>query len=328
MAKKTLEEKKVKEKTKKEVKKIDIEKEQVMKEIKRELTAKVKEQITKELIDDIKKDVSTLVKEDVKSELTKELNREMKRESRRVLRGKIGKILRRDIIIIILLCIIGYLIYFMYNHNYVSFNISSNMNNISLTNNKKVVTKEEDYSYLLDLVNVKLPFDNINSVYLYNGNYKEIDINDSIKLTMAFNSINKIEFTKEELVNAYTNLFGSSEHFKDISFDYECNHFKYDARADKYELTSNECSMISSKEIIENIIKTDKNKEVITLTTVVGVYDNSNKSLYNYKNLYEPVGSNVGNNFNIRDYQNKLDTYKYTFKLNGDKYYFYSVNRV
>ena len=327
MATKEITEKEVKAKAKKEIKKIDIDKDKIMQEIKNDLTIKLKGQVTKELIDDIKKDVSVLVKEDVKNELTKELNREMKKENRRVLRGKRGKIFRRDIIIIILLAIIGYLVYYMYNHNYVSFNISSNMNNNVINNDKKIVSNKEDYSDLLNLVNVKLPIDNINSLYLYNNNYKEKDINDSIKLTMAFNSINKDEFTKEELIGAYINIFGSSDNYKDTSFDYECKHFKYDSTTDSYVLTSNECNIESSKEIVENIINTEKNSDKITITTIVGIYDNMDKSLYNYKNIYEPVASNVGSNFDIKKYQNKLNSYKYTFKVKNDKYYFYSIEK-
>ena len=328
MAKKEEKDNIIKTKVKKEIKNIDIDKEQVMKEIKSELTAKVKDQITKELIDNIKNDVTTLVKEDVKSELTKELNREIKKENRRILRGKTGKILRRDIIIIILLAIIGYLLYYMYNHNYVSLSINSNMNNTVLSNDKKTVSKEEDFSYLLDLVNVKLPFDNINSMYLYKDNYKESYINDSIKLTMAFNSVNKDEFTKEELVNAYISTFGNSDNYKDASFDYECKHYKYDSNTDTYILTDSECNVISSKEIIEKIIKTEKKKDEIILSTVVGVYDNTNKSLYNYKNIYDPIASDLGSNFNIKDYQNKLSCYKYIFKEKGDTYYFYSISKL
>ncbi len=327
MARKEVTEKEVKAKAKKEIKKIDIDKDKIMQEIKNELTIKLKEQVTKELIDDIKKDVSILVKEDVKNDLTKELNREMKKENRRILRGKRGKIFRRDIVIIILLLIIGYLLYYMYNHNYVSLSISSNMNNNTIVNDKKVVSSKEDYDYLLNLVNVKLPIDNTNSLYLYNNNYKEKDINDSIRLTMAFNSVNKDEFTKEELINAYIKTFGSSDNYKDASFDYECKHFKYDNSNDSYILTSNDCSIESSKEIVENIISTDVKKDKIIMTTVVGIYDNSNKSLYNYKNIYEPVASNVGSNFDIKKYQNKLNSYKYTFKIEDDKYYFYSIEK-
>ena len=126
-------------KAKKIVKSIDVEKEEVMKEIKEDLTTKLKEQITKELIDDIKKDVSALVKEEVSNELKRDIEKEMKKENKRILRGKRGKIFRRDLVIFILLAIICYLIYYMYNHNYVSFIINSNINNSIVVMIKKVL---------------------------------------------------------------------------------------------------------------------------------------------------------------------------------------------
>ena len=324
--KKKLGKKKVK--VNKEVKKIDINKEEVLKEIKSELTTKIKTQISKELIDDIKNDVSAILKEEVRNDLKKEIDKEIKINSKRNIRGKRGKIFRRDIIIIILLAIIGYLLYFMYNHNYVSFSMNTNMNNVSVSNDKRIVKNEEDYTYLLDYVNVKLPFDNSNSLYLYLKDYKESNINDSIKLTMAYNYINKDEFSVDDIKYAYVKLFNTDKNFKNASFDYECKKFKYDDINNTYTLVNNECINTSSKEILERIINTSKKNNKVVITTVVGVYDISNNSLYNYKNVYDPVAVNLNSNFNIKDYQNKLSTYKYTFIKNSDGYYFDSINKL
>lgn len=315
-------------KVKKEIKKIDINKEEILKDIKSELTTKIKKEITKELIDDIKNDVSSIVKEEVRNDLKREIDKEVKLNSKRTMRGKRGKIFRRDIIIIVLLAIIVFLLYFMYNHNYVSFSMNSNMNNVSLTNDKKIVKNEDDYSYLLDYINVKLPFDNTNSLYLYLKNYNESNINDSIKLTMAYNYINKDEFSVDDIKYAYVKLFNTDKNFKNASFDYECKKFKYDDINNTYTLVNNECINTSSKEILERIINTSKKNNKVVITTVVGVYDISNNSLYNYKNAYDPVAVNLNSNFNIKDYQNKLSTYKYTFIKNSDGYYFDSINKL
>ena len=315
-------------KVKNEIKKIDVNKEVILKDIKSELTTKIKTQITKELIDEIKNDVSVIVKEDVRNDLKREIDSEIKKNSRRNMRGKRGKIFRRDIVIIILLAIIAYLVYFMYNHNYVSFSINSNMNNVTLTNDKKVVNINKDYSYLLDNINVKLPFENSNSLYLYLKDYNESNINDSIKLTMTYNYINKDDFSVDEVHDAYVKLFNTDKNFKNTSFDYECKKFKYDESTNAYTLVSNECINTSSKEILERIINTSVKNDKIIITTVVGVYDNSNHSLYNYKNIYDPIAVDLNNNFNITDYQNKLNTYKYTFVGVDDNYYFDSIKKL
>lgn len=321
-------EKKKTTKVKKEIKKIDVNKEEVLKDIKTELTTKIKTQITKELIDEIKTDVSLIVKEEVRNDLKKEIDSEIKKNSRRNIRGKRGKIFRRDIIIIILLAIIIYLVYFMYNHNYINFSINSNMNNVTLTNDKKVVKTNNDYSYLLDNVNVKLPFENSNSLYLYLKDYSESNINESIKLTMAYNYIEKDEFSVDELHDAYIKLFNTDKSFKNTSFDYECKKFKYDDTNNTYAMVSNECINTSSKEILERIINTSVKKDKVIITTVVGVYDKSNNTLYNYKNIYDPIAVDLNSNFNIKDYQNKLNIYRYTFIKNNDNYYFDNIKKV
>ena len=305
-----------------------VEKDEIVKEFQDEITKKVKEKITKEIIEDIKNDISVLVKDEVSGYLKKEFEKERKSDNKRILRGKRGKIFRRDIIIIILLLIIGYLIYYMYNHNYVSFTINSNMNNTSLTNDKKTVQVEEDYSYLIDKTNVKLPFDNVNSLYLYMDTYSEETINDSIKLTMSYNNLLKDSFTQQEIKQAYVDLFGTDKHFKNASFDYECKHFKYDSETDTYSVTNNDCVNISSKEILEKIIKISKKDEVITITTVVGIYDKNLKTLYNYKNVFDPIATNLNNNFDITDYQDKLSTYKYKFTYDNGKYYFTKITKL
>lgn len=304
------------------------EKDEFVKEFQVEMTKKVKEKITKEIIDDIKNDVSVIVKQEVREDLKKEFEKEMKNENRRILRGKRGKIFRRDILIIILLLIIGYLIYYMYNHNYVSFSINSNMNNNVLTNDKKTVQVQNDYSYLIDKTNVKLPFDNANSLYLYMDTYDEKTINDSIKLTMSYNSLLKDNFTSQEMRQAYIDLFGIDKYFKNTSFDYECKHFKYNSETDTYSVTNNDCVNISSKEILEKIMKISKKDDVITITTVVGVYDKNLKTLYNYKNVFDPIAANLNNNFDITEYQDKLSTYKYTFTCDKGEYHFTKITKL
>lgn len=307
------------------VKSVDINKDEIILDIKEELTAKVKSQITKDIIDDVKNDVSILVKEEVRNDLKKEIDREIKKSNSRVLRGRRGKILFRDLVIIILLVIIGFLIYYMYNHNYIGISINTSTNNVSVSNDKKVVKNKQDYSYLLDMTNVKIPFDNTNSLYLYNGTYNETNINDSIKLTMAFNLVNKNEFTTDELKDAYIKLFGTDKHFKNTSFEYECKKFKYDVDANTYTLISDECINQSDKEIIEKIIDIKDDKDSVIITTVMGVYDNSDKSLYNFKNIYTPVAVDLNTNFDLTDYKDKLNTYKYTFKKDDNDYHFESI---
>ena len=326
MADKKAKETKKVSKVKKQVSKsIDINKEEVIKEIKEDLTLKVKEQITKELIDNIKGDIKTLVTKEVTEEIKKNVEKESKKQNRRLLRGKRGKIFRRDIVIIILLLIIAYLVWFMYNHNYVNFSVNSNLNNTVINNDKKTVDVKEDLSYLLDMATLDLPVSNANSITLYTDNYNEKTMPNNIKLSLAYKNILKDEFSKDEIKDAYNKVFGKLDNYKDVSFDYMCKHFKYEN--DKYILASNDC-IETNKEIIEKVIKTTNKNNKVEITTVVGIYDNKLKSLYNYKNLYDAVAINLNSNINILDYQNKLTTHKYTFKYENNNYYFEKIEKI
>ena len=85
---------------------------------------------------------------------------------------------------------------------------------------------------------------------------------------------------------------------------------------------------ISSKEIVEKIIKVSKKDDVVTLTTVMGVYDNDKNLLYNYKNTFDPIATNLNKNFDIKNYQDKLSTYKYTFKYDNQEYRFKKITKL
>ena len=313
-------------KAKKQVSKsIDINKEEVIKEIKDDLTTKVKEQITKELIDNIKGDVATSVKDEVTKEIKKDVEKENKKQSKRLLRGRRGKIFRRDIIIIVLLLIIAYLLWFMYNHNYVNFSVNSNLNNTVINNDKKTINTKEDYSYLLDIATVNLPVSNIDAITIYTDAYNEVNMPNIIKLNLAYNNLLKDEFSTDEIKESYIKVFGKSDNFKNESFDYACKHFKYENG--KYILTSNDCKD-TNKEVVEKIINISTKSNIVTITTVVGIYDKDSKSLYNYKNLYDAVAVNLNSNFKLTDYQNKLSTHKYTFNKINNSYYFEKIEKI
>lgn len=326
-----METKKIVKNTKRQVKQTkkvanEVIEDEVIKNIQTEITTKVKEKITKEILDDVKKDVSILVKQEVKEDLKKEIEKELKVDNKRRMRGKRGKIFRRDLLIIILLLIIAYLIYYMYNHNYINFSINTNLNNEVLNNDQKA-TFENDYSYLINDVFVNLPINNTNSLYLYLDSYNEKNIDNSIKLTMAYNKLLKDEFSEDEIKSSYESLFGTTDNFKNVSFDYSCKHFKY-SKDQGYILSNDECSTLSTKKIVEKVIKTKVDKDTITITTVMGIFNQDNKSLYNYKNAYDPVATNLSNNFNIINYQNKLSTYKYQFKIENNEYHFNSITKL
>ncbi len=317
--------------TKKELSAADIEKEEIIQNINKELTAKVKEKITKEVIDDIKNDISTLVKEDVKEDLKKDIEKEIKDDNKRIIRKKRGKVLRRDIIIIVLTGIIVFLIYYMYKQGNFSITINDNSNNknnnIDKTYQNQIIptNNEEDYTYLLKNIKVNLPVDNINAFYLYTDIYDEVSIDSAIKLNIIYKNINKNEFSDSEAKEAYKKMFGTIDNYKATDFDYDCKHFKYDSKNSIYKLVNDSCIKLSNKEIKEEIIKVTKEDDFIYLETIMGVLDKKNNSLYNFQNLYTPIATNLVKDFTLEDYSKYLSKFKYTFKYVDGMYRFTKI---
>lgn len=311
----------------KEESNINLEKEQIINELKSEITDKVKEDITKEVMDDIKEDVKVLVYNEVKDDLTADLEKEIKKENKKILRSKNHKILRRDFFILILLAIISFLIYYMYEKNYFSIVINPD-EKVTNTVNNKTNTNNKDYSYLIDNIKVKLPLDNLNAFYLYTGVYDEVSINSNIKLNIAYSKIKKDEFSEEEMRIAYQEIFGTLKNYQAQDFDYECKHFKYDIKGQKYILTSNNCFTLSTKEIKEKVIKITQDEDSVIINTIMGVYDSSNNSLYDYQNLYTPIATNMSKNFNLEEYSAYLSSYQYTFKYVDGDYRFNKIVKI
>lgn len=311
----------------KEESNINLEKEQIINELKSEITNKVKEDVTKEVIDEIKEDVKVLVYNDVKEDLTTDLEKEIKKENKKILRSKNHKILRRDFFILILLAIVGLLIYYMYEKNYFSVVINPDTTVTNTVDTKKNEI-EEDYSYLIDNVKVNLPLDNLNAFYLYTGLYDEVSINSAIKLNIAYSKIKKDEFSEEEMKIAYQEIFGTLKNYQAQDFDYECKHFIYETKEQKYILESNNCFTLSTKEIKEKVTKITQDEDNIIINTVMGVYDSSNNSLYDYQNLYTPIATNMTKNFNLEEYSAYLSSYQYTFKYVDGDYRFNKIVKI
>ena len=109
----------------------------------------------KEQKEEITKELNSKIENQIEFNITKRL----KDEEKRIMRGKTGKIIRRDIIIIILLAIVGYFGYCLYDVDY--FNIrtkivetpkepSNDKQNDEDNNNEPVVDIKPDSSYYIE----------------------------------------------------------------------------------------------------------------------------------------------------------------------------------
>ncbi len=314
------------------------EKEEIKKEITNEITNDIQKKVEKKVVDSVVNTIKNEAQEQLKDDFVDEVKTEVKgqiiKEEKRLLRHRKWKIIRRDIFIIILCCIIGYLGYLLYKG--IDIDISTKNNKVS----KSVETKEaevvkdtnwyiENYGYLLDNMHLKLPGENINKYYLYNNTMDENNINSSIKLIMAYNILksekikdenNTYVISNDDMKHAYNKLFDSE--YKESNFSIDC--MTYVFNNNKYVALKNECSNINNYEIKEEITNMYEENDYIFIETVMGVTNGS--KLYNYTNLYNPITETLDNN--LLDYRGSLNSYKYTFRKSGDYYKFIKIEKL
>lgn len=310
---------------KKEIIKVDetmIDKEKVMREIKKE--------VKDCLLDELDKKIDDLIQVKIER-LEKKINKQKQRA-----------LLKKNIIIIILLGIVlyeGKILYdngLLNNSNYKSNN-SSYENKINKDSNEVVEEKEntkdekwyiEEYSYLLDNIKTNLVGDDFS--YLYQDNYDVKDIDNKIRLNMAYQLLDKEDISNKDgfltidssdLEEKYKSIFGKSLEFKNEDFVNNCIHFIYNESMDKYLAVNLECAL-NTKEIKQEITSVEEKEDKIIITTVLGIYDSK-----------ENIISNIDNSFNkkykdnIIEYEDKLDKFEYEFIKDNDTYYFSSITK-
>lgn len=292
-------------------------KEDIDKYIKEKIESETKKNVN---IKDYKDTIDKYVKERVEIESASQSVKLLKKQ----LHNKKISSAIKTIIIFLLLCSIGYGVYYLYEDGYFDENKGVKCSNV-LTDDKKdnkdnnkpdePVIKEtsledltKEYGYLLDNV----IFD-ANSNYTrdyYSGN-----LTNDIKLYLSFKLLdnNKIVKDDDSLYFEATELKkASSKLFGDISletFKYNNVTLKYFEFKDVFVSSGspNEDKVIS-REIIG--IKVDDETKTVTITCVEG-YINNDK-LYNILSNKEVSGYKEG--AKLSKYKDKLNTISYVFE--------------
>ncbi|MBQ9318353.1 MAG: hypothetical protein IJR82_01825 [Bacilli bacterium] len=339
----------------------DLEKKQ--EEITKEIIDNVKKEInnvTKNIKDDIVKEIrfeaNTVVKDDIKEQLITDINSEIKdnvrKEQRFIIRSKNFKLFRKNILILLLIGVIGYFgyclwdaKYFKFMKNYEIVSVGKNNDNTETKVDAEVIVEEQvikdkqwyinNYGYLLNNIKLSLPMDNSNVYYLYSGNMDKNNMKDTIKLNLAYKFIenktetdNNYSITEEEMQKAYLKLFGELDSYQANSFTVDCMQFYYNATDKIFTAFKFTCDTVSSLQIKEEIKDMYEDNDYIVIETVMGVYNVDNKQLFNYINLYNAVTLDFDETKSVLDYENSLNTYKYKFKRINDNYYFESIEKV
>ncbi len=288
--------------------------------------------------EDITKELTTKIDEQVDIKVTKRI----KEEEKKLIRGKTGKIIRRDIIIILLLALIGYFGYCLYKVDYFKIktkivetpkeNENKNDHNNDIkepTNNQEPVEEPKlDSSYYIK--NYRNLIDNIiindEEVYtLFNKSTTINNISNDLILKIAYKNLDKkyitnennmLTFHEDSLLESAKTIFGNDITYKNTLFNY--NNIKFMYYNETYiGLKESETKINLLYEIIDAKIEEDKlifNIIATKLTDEGNLVDKENNIIlekYNDEDLLE--------------YQEKLPKYQITFENINDNYIFNDI---
>lgn len=303
-----------------------------IKKLKRDLNLHIDSQVNDVVAENIentskklKKDFTTYID----SKIITSFNDEIVSANKKVIREKNKKVIVRDIIILILLALIGYLLFLMYNNRYFDrFFVRDNQETVKVvekqndtTDNKKDDNKKEEssgpsldelkskYSSLLNNIYISESSDYINEYY--NGNLttelKNYIALNSVDLESVINDDDYVLIENSVLKNAYEKKFQDAYVAK--SFKYNGSDLKYISKLNSYVSNKTISSKTNIKrEIID--IKVDNKK--VSITTVEGLIKD--------KKLYDVIDNNEIKEYkddSLTNYQDKLN--KLTYNYEGNK---------
>ena len=298
---------------------------------KEKLEREIKKEVKDCLLDELDKKIDGLVQVKI-DKFEKKINKQKQRA-----------LLKKNIIIVILLGLVifeGKILYdngLLNNSNYKSSSDTSYENKINKDSNEVVGENEntkdekwyiEEYSYLLDNVKTNLVGDDF--TYLYNDNYTAKDIDNKIRLNMAYQLLDKEDISNKDgfltvdtstLEESYKKIFGNDLDFKNEDFTDNCIHFIYNDSLNKYLAVNLECA-VNTKEVLQKVISVEEKEDKIIVTTILGIHDTKEKTISNLDNSFTKKYKD-----DITEYEEELDKFKYEFVKDNDTYYFSSITK-
>ena len=204
--------------------------------------------------------------------------------------------------------------------------------------------------------------------YFYQNDYLDIDkISDDAKIMIGItqnsnfandfinstydavapdgNNLDVIILSKDDIQKAINSFFGPNTYYvdtnlKDVGLDY-CgfSKFQFDETRNVYMSDPITCSGFPEPHIDSKVISAHQNNDVIEITIKIAyikyeVISNEKVIKYVYRNqldnnYIEKHDILTDNSYNINKILDKLDTYRFTFKLNSNNYfYFLKVEKI
>lgn len=297
----------------------------------------------REQIENCKFEIIAAVQESTHKEVGDLMNKQMRKLRRRHFAGS----LIRDLLILILAALVGYLSYCLYDVKYFDFMKSDcERNNTCVSTNTPEPAKPEivkdtawyvkNYGSLLDNLKVHLDASKIDAYYLYSNDLKVSEIQPNYLLAMAYNRLDAsttydsergISIPSEDLRKAFISLFGSADYYARRDFTNGCGEFKYNQDLDSFVAPTIQCANLSQREIIEEVTEAHEEGNVLYFLTVAAIYDKAEQSFYTFDSLFKPAFSNVEKS-DLAKHQGSLNQYQYRFKKVDGNYYFSDVTKL
>jgi len=282
-----------------------------------DVVASTKKQENKNMVnlDDIKDELTDYINIQIK----KSFNLELENANKRLIREKNKAIITKNIIILILICLIGFLLYLLYDNNYFDKYFSSdpeiikvNENDLTENKNEETLKRNElinEYGYLIDNII-------INEESIYVNDYYSGNLTTELKNYLTLNMVNFNELFIENDYNIIDNSYFIEYYNKLFIDEYESNTFEYNGIEVRYiqklesYITDN---ILVSREtnIKKEIIDVEVNEEEVIITSVEGIVKDDK--------LYNIISLKVIDNYkkdSLANYESELNKVIYTFKDN------------
>lgn len=267
----------------------------------------------------IKEELTKYVDEKINTDFIKEIDK----SNKRLIKEKNKKVFFRDIIVIILLCLSGFLSYELYRLGYfnkfmIKVDNNKNEREESIDNQIEETKKEEisleelikKYGSYLNNVVISENSDYLNDFY-------EGNLTTELKNYIAFNLVNFTDFETEEDYNIISDDLIAKSYENIFEDKYTTKTFKYNGETIKYisSLKSYITDKILDSEetnIKREIINIETKDNKVVITTVEGIV--KNKKLYNVISKEEVKEYD---NKKLSNYVDSLNKVSYIFNEDG-----------
>ncbi len=283
-----------------------------------------------------------------KKKEVKEVKKENKDDKKNI--KKTDRVLNNILLIVVLILLI-YILFLTGAIKITTKNVKVESDKVKDTNTKvKLETNDDEVQTLYKSVELGRKYEALRHYYFYSEDEVYAKYMDSAFIKeMALSKLtidNTAKIDASILEAGYKNIVGSNSTYRNRSFETICSYVKYDPDSNTYTVNKNDTCDTTNKDgyqFFDKITSAYKYNDRIEINARVGyaeeekekvsdgVYSSTGKTIIKKDmDSATSIGTFSESLDEIKklvDYS-KLTRYKYTFKLENTRYYFYKVERV